>query len=74
MSFRVLLEGWEPGLKKVEMSHLLRRDADMALAEAEQVVDSLLDGKELTIHFKSLDDTQKYLLQADKLNVSERLI
>jgi hypothetical protein len=51
----VTLEGWEPGLNKVQLNHLLRQHAHVGLAEAKRTVDHLLAGEQVTF---SLSDSE----------------
>jgi hypothetical protein len=43
---RVTFVGWEVGLNKVSLNGLLHAEGDLGLAEAKQLVDLLLDGRE----------------------------
>ena len=40
----VTITGWQEGLNKVELNHLLRRHAGCGLGEAKRAVDQLLAG------------------------------
>ena len=42
---KITIAGWERGLNKVELNHLLRRHAAYGLSEAKNLVDRLLSGE-----------------------------
>jgi hypothetical protein len=52
---RIVITGWRQGLNKVQLNHLLRQHAGLALSEAKRAVDDLLAGERLT--FESPDAT-----------------
>jgi hypothetical protein len=45
---RVMIEGWDQGLNKVQLNHLLRQYGQLRLAEAKQAVDQVLAGERVT--------------------------
>ena len=47
----VTITGWQEGLNKVELNHLLRRHAGCGLGEAKRAVDQLLAGEPLAFEF-----------------------
>jgi hypothetical protein len=51
---KVTIEGWEQGLNKVELNHLLRRHARYGLGEAKRAVDRVLVGE--SVSFSAADE------------------
>ena len=47
----VIITGWEEGLNKIQMNHLLRRQAGCGLGEAKHAVDQILAGEILIYEF-----------------------
>ena len=50
---RVTIDGWRPGLNKVQLNRLLRQHAAYGLSEAKHAVDRLLAGE--AVQFDSTD-------------------
>lgn len=57
----VLLNGWKPGLRKVQLELLLHQEAGLTLAAAKEAVDRVLAG--VSVH-----------VEAPDLHTAERLI
>lgn len=49
----VIIEGCAKGLEKVKAISLLQSDAGYSLFEAKGIVDSILNGKDVFVHFES---------------------
>lgn len=46
---KITFIGWKPGFNKVDMTKLLRNSADVSLGDAKKIVDSILEGKHVSI-------------------------
>ena len=62
--FRVTIESWEPGLNKVQLNDLLRRDAHLGLAEAKRTVDRVLAGEPVTFLTPDSDSASEFCASA----------
>ena len=52
---QVTVNGWVTGLNKVQLNHLLHRQAGLGLAEAKRAVDMLLAGEAFTCTFPDIE-------------------
>ena len=49
MSPTVRITGWRPGLKKISMTHAIRRSSALGLADAKSCTDRVLDGETVDV-------------------------
>jgi hypothetical protein len=66
---RVTIEGWEPGLKKVQLNHLLREAAHLGLAEAKGAVDRVLVKEPVTVLLPDFEAAEAFRSSAQALGV-----
>jgi len=45
----VTLKGWKPGMKKVELTKVVRKHTGYGLAEGKRCTDDVLEGKEVVL-------------------------
>ena len=67
MSTQVRLVGWEEGLKKVQLNHLLRERCLLGLAEAKQKVDDLLLGQPVLVDCDSAESAHALIEEASSI-------
>ncbi len=70
---KVVLYGWEDGMKKVSLTFLQREILAVSLTDAKANVDALLEEKEIFIKVKSLENATKFVCEAKKIGVNCRL-
>jgi hypothetical protein len=67
MMIRVTIKGWEPGLKKVSLNHLLRETAHLGLAEAKGAVDRILLNEPVMVHLPDFEAAEAFRSSARAL-------
>jgi hypothetical protein len=65
----VILEGWKPGMLKVQLTKLIRANAGKGLAEAKRCTDEVLAGKAVVPTFASAADADAFCADAQQLGV-----
>ena len=70
MTRQILLDGWEPGIRKISLNHLLQEEGGMSLSEAKKVVDNLLSGQDVQIEIASDSQARHFLQEARKLGAT----
>ena len=63
----IIFDGWNPGLEKVQLNKLLRKRADLSLADAKDAVDRLLENEQVTVSVSSSDTAQQLVDEATAL-------
>ncbi len=61
---KVTVTGWNHGLNKVQLNHLLRQHTGCGLAEAKRAVDQLLAGEVLTYQFPDPESASAFYRSA----------
>ena len=61
---KVTIAGWEQGLNKIELNHLLRRHAHFELGEAKRAVDRLLAGDTVSFSTGDVDAAKAFCSSA----------
>ena len=64
---KVLLVGWRPGLKVIQLVKLIRSRTGLSLREAKISVDLLTRGDVITLNLDSLEDAQSLSYEATEL-------
>ena len=64
---KVTVAGWERGLNKIELNHLLRRHARYGLAEAKRAVDRLLAGESVSFSAPDEDSATAFCSSANAI-------
>ncbi|HYU17078.1 MAG TPA: hypothetical protein VEQ11_00085 [Chloroflexota bacterium] len=70
---RVLLTGWERGLRKVSLARLLQERAGLSLATAKGLVDRCLAGEIMTVELASIEDAEALVREAGRLGATAEL-
>lgn len=65
--FKVVLTGWQPGLRKVALNRFLRAEAGMTLAQAKDSVDAVLNEWPVEIHAGSQAQAEYILAKIQRL-------
>ena len=73
MSVRVIVDGWNPGLRKVSLTSLLRRYG-FGLYTSKASVDGLLDGFSFYVDFLSDDSANKFSKFAEALGAKTKTV
>lgn len=66
----VVFSGWNKGLKKVHFTFLLRQYAELSLANAKRIVDSILEGNNEFVQCKTKDKASKLAAEASKIGAT----
>ena len=64
---KLILKGWEEGLKKVSLAILLKERTSLTLAPAKDCVDRLLDGETVCIEVVSIDEARQLAKEISSL-------
>ena len=64
---KVTIAGWEQGLNKVELNHLIRRHAHFSLGEAKRMVDQLLSGELVCFKASDVDEATMFCSSAEAI-------
>lgn len=64
---KVILTGWKPGLRKIDLTKLIQNKADLSLAAAKACVDRLLAGEHGTILVPSPTAAEMFIADAAEL-------
>jgi hypothetical protein len=65
----VILEGWKPGILKVQLTKLIRANAGRSLADAKRCTDDVLAGKPVALTFATAPDADAFCADAEQLGV-----
>ena len=63
----VILTGWNPGLRKIDLTKLLQERADLSLGAAKACVDRLLGGEHVTVPVSTLAAAEQLVHDASSL-------
>jgi ribosomal protein L7/L12 len=55
----VEINGWLPGFKKVSCTKALQSAASIGLAEAKNITDAVLDGKQQTVRLRTSSEAEQ---------------
>lgn len=65
---RVIITGWEEGLKKISLSKLLQEEASLSLPQAKRNVDEVLEGGRVELTFPSSAAAMRFAAAARQLH------
>ena len=65
----IRITGWDPGLKKVSLTQLLRAYTDMSLSEAKAATDRILDGADFEFLVRTSADAIRVSAELRALGV-----
>ena len=68
----VIMEGWEKGMEKVSLTKLQTQQLGLSLKDAKTNVDSLLDGKTVTIEVADNFVAKEFINAAQRIGVKCR--
>ena len=71
---RVRFLTWSPGLKKVQLTKLIRESVLLPLDEAHGAVNRLLAGEQVEFQIDAEEDALRFADQADRLGVLAEFI
>ncbi len=71
---KVIMTGWEEGMKKVSLSMLQTECLGLPLKEAKSNVDRLLAGEEVELHIVTLEKAQNFVKEARSLGVVCKIV
>jgi ribosomal protein L7/L12 len=71
---RVIITGWQPGLKKVSLSKLIRDRSGLRLSEAKACTDRCLDGEIVSIDLASADEAEQFAQEAARLGAIVQVV
>ncbi len=66
---RLVMTGWNKGMKKVSLSMLLKEDAHLGLREAKRCVDRLLEGETVVIELPPTCEPRAMATKVRKLGI-----
>jgi hypothetical protein len=66
----VRLQGWNPGLNKIQLNHVLREESGAGLADAKALVDRLLEGHEVRVVVADRDAADRLIRRAKEVGVT----
>ena len=61
---KVTITGWEQGLNKIELNHLIRRHAHFGLGEAKRMIDQLLAGEIVSFRTSDVNEARLFCSSA----------
>ena len=61
------LIGWRPGIKSVSLIRAMKEHATGSLTESKRLLEDLLDGKTVTLEFRTEEEKEKFRLLAEEL-------
>ncbi len=65
---RVIITGWEEGLKKISLSRLLQDEAGLTISQAKHAVDEVLEGRRVELTFSSSAAAERFAAAARRLH------
>jgi hypothetical protein len=67
---RVLLTGWQPGLRKVQLTKLIQSRTSVSLRDAMGHTERILDGRTVAIELPTVAEARAFAREAQSLGVT----